>query len=184
MKPARALCLLLPLLSACTRPSGQDEAAAVDRMIEQRRAGPFEADTLSRNGAAMRTPPRGTVPADLPVRGSAQAPERALTDASARAFISAGPPSRVGDAGRMSFAIHCAACHGPGGRGESTIARNMTEPRPPSLLDERIRALSDSALTNRIVHGFGRMPPYASRLTPTEREAVVAFVRRLQGIAR
>lgn len=159
----RSLPLLL-LLAGCTRPSGQDETAAIERMIEQRRADPFEATDLFPDGAVMQTPPRGSVPADpLP-----------------RALAATTSPPRLHDVGRTTFAIHCAACHGPDGLGRSIVARNMTGTPPPSLLDDRVRALEDSALLNRIVHGLRRMPSYAPQLGPAERLAVVDYVRRLQ----
>ncbi len=47
--------------------------------------------------------------------------------------------------GKERFEIHCAACRGVAGDGESEVARNMTL-RPPSLVD-RVQAFRPAAST-------------------------------------
>jgi mono/diheme cytochrome c family protein len=53
-------------------------------------------------------------------------------------------------------------------------------PAPPSYHETRLRAASDQHLYDVITHGWGVMYPYADRVTPADREAIVAYVRALQ----
>jgi mono/diheme cytochrome c family protein len=160
------------LLTACERPAGQEGAIALERMIDQPRADAFDTSAVFADGKVLQTPPRGTVPAS-----AAGTIDRipAASDTGAASAQSIVPA-------RTTFEIHCAACHGLEGDGNSIVARNMEPPLPPSLLSEQVRALADTALLNRIVHGFGRMPSYASRLRPAERMAVIRYVRQLQAV--
>jgi hypothetical protein len=53
-------------------------------------------------------------------------------------------------------------------------------PRPPSLHDERGRALTDQHLFDVIGNGFGVMYAYGDRVQPRDRWAVIAYIRALQ----
>jgi mono/diheme cytochrome c family protein len=85
--------------------------------------------------------------------------------------------------GQSRFGIYCAVCHGVLGDGESTVAKNMVECPPPSLLSAAVRALPPATLYQVITDGFGRMPPYAAELPADQRWAVIAYVRQLQSRA-
>jgi hypothetical protein len=52
--------------------------------------------------------------------------------------------------------------------------------RPPSLLEPRIRALSDAQLSEVIARGYGLMASYENELPEEDRAATVAYVRALQ----
>jgi mono/diheme cytochrome c family protein len=80
--------------------------------------------------------------------------------------------------GQESFDIYCATCHGVLGDGVSQVARNMGLREPPSLVD--LPAYPDGYYFDVISQGYGLMPPYAEKLTPEQRWAVVAYVRALQ----
>jgi mono/diheme cytochrome c family protein len=82
--------------------------------------------------------------------------------------------------GRSHFETICAACHGIRGDGDSVVAGKMILRLPPSLLEPRIRALSDEQLSEVIARGYGLMPPYANALPEEDRWATVAYVRALQ----
>jgi mono/diheme cytochrome c family protein len=60
----------------------------------------------------------------------------------------------------------------------------MDPPAPPALTSARVRALTDQQLYAVITDGFGRMPSYASQLSPADRAAVVAYVRELEALPR
>ncbi len=51
---------------------------------------------------------------------------------------------------------------------------------PLSLLEPRVRALSDARLAEIIGRGYGLMPPFANALPYDERFATVAYVRALE----
>lgn len=83
-------------------------------------------------------------------------------------------------AGRKQFEIVCAACHGLLGDGRSMVATNMSLMAPPSFHSEKLRGKPDGYFFQVITHGYGAMPEFAWRMTPTERWAIVAYVRALQ----
>lgn len=81
--------------------------------------------------------------------------------------------------GRERFDIYCAPCHSRAGDGDGMIARRGF-PAPPSYHTERLRNAPDSHLYQVISDGYGVMYPYADRITPHDRWAIVAYIRALQ----
>jgi mono/diheme cytochrome c family protein len=94
----------------------------------------------------------------------------------------------LADQGRARFEVFCAPCHGLLANGEAVVARKMLLRPPPDLLvaKERGRTLASGELPRPLgfyfsvmTHGYGLMPSYADTLNPTERWAVVAYLRAL-----
>jgi mono/diheme cytochrome c family protein len=81
--------------------------------------------------------------------------------------------------GRDRFTIYCAPCHGALGDGNG-ITKQYGMGATPSYHDDRIRGLADGEIYNTITNGKGTMLPYADKLVPQDRWAVVAYVRALQ----
>jgi mono/diheme cytochrome c family protein len=81
--------------------------------------------------------------------------------------------------GQERFGIYCAPCHGPTGDGDGLIVRKGF-PAPPSYHIDRLRTVDDRHLFDVISHGYGLMYPFADRLSPAERWAVVSYIRTLQ----
>lgn len=81
--------------------------------------------------------------------------------------------------GRDRFTIYCAPCHGALGDGNG-ITKAYGMGATPSYHDDRIRNLADGEIYNTITNGKGTMLPYADKLVPQDRWAVVAYVRALQ----
>ncbi len=135
----------------------------IDPMEAQPKLRPFAASRLFADASAMRSPPAGTVPM-----------ERTL-DESAPTFNAADLAL-----GREKFDIVCAACHGLVGDGDSVVATKMSLRPPPSLHEDRIRALTSDYLYAVIRDGYGLMPRYSDRLSVHERWQVVAYLRALQ----
>ena len=81
--------------------------------------------------------------------------------------------------GRDRFKIYCAVCHGEDGYGAGIVVRRGF-PAPPSYHDDRLRAAPDGHLFDVITRGYGVMLPYADRLAPRDRWAIVGYVRALQ----
>lgn len=138
-----------------------------ERMRSQPRYEPYGTSAYFADGMAMRIPPSGTVPREM---------ETAANDS--LAVMSPSPTMLARGANR--FHIFCAVCHGERGDGASIVAHNMDEPKPPSLLTPRARALPPEQLAAIITLGLGRMPPYAAELSGSDRWAVVAYLRELQ----
>jgi mono/diheme cytochrome c family protein len=148
------------------------------RMIDQPRPVAFGASDLFADGRAMRPVPLGAVPrgwiADR-ARREGRGPDGRELDT---------VPLPITDAllarGRDRFAIVCATCHGPDGRGDGAVARAMQRRPPPSLLAPRIVARSPGAIYRAITDGYGLMPSSAALLTVDDRWAVIAFLRTLE----
>jgi mono/diheme cytochrome c family protein len=76
------------------------------------------------------------------------------------------------------FARHCAKCHGKDGRAKGTRARakrtrNLTDPQwQDRVTDERI--------FNTINNGKKRMPGFGKKLSESEVDSLVQYVRGLQ----
>lgn len=154
----RGLC---PLLVAALALAGCDESQvahepdfSLARMQEQPRVDPFD--------DGMRAPPPFTVAQG----GLPHSPPTVTRELVAR--------------GRRSFETLCAACHGVRGDGRSVVSTKMLLRPPPSLLEPRIRGLSDEQIEEVIARGYGLMPPFAYALDEDDRFATVAYVRALE----
>lgn len=151
---ARAL-LLLIALSACR-----------EDMEQQRKFTYLEPSTLWADGASARPSVEGTV-----ARGAVKAAEEA-----------AAPPPVTADLvalGRERFDIFCSVCHGLTGEGDGRVVQRGF-PSPPSYLSARLRAAPAQHFFDVMTHGYGVMYPYADRVPPQERWAIVAYIRALQ----
>ena len=81
--------------------------------------------------------------------------------------------------GENRYSIYCAPCHGALGDGNGITKRyGMTV--TPSFHDDRLRNMPEGEIFNTITHGKNTMMPYGDKLTPSERWAVVSYVRALQ----
>jgi mono/diheme cytochrome c family protein len=81
--------------------------------------------------------------------------------------------------GRERFDIFCAPCHSIAGDGDGMIARRGF-PHPPSFHTDRLREVSDAHIYAVITEGYGAMHSYATRVPPSDRLAIVAYIRVLQ----
>jgi mono/diheme cytochrome c family protein len=129
-----------------------------------------------RNGLVVAVPPAG------PVSG---------VDAQGQPLARGGPAAASGYAnplpitpqllarGQDRFNIYCAPCHSRAGDGDGMIARRGF-PAPPSYHTARLREAPDSHFYQVITKGYGVMYPYADRVAPHDRWAIVAYIRALQ----
>jgi high-affinity iron transporter len=98
------------------------------------------------------------------------------------------PEHRGGDgtAPPEAFVARCSACHGPRGHGDGVAASGFN-PRPPDFRDARWqKQASDGELRDVILHGGparGRsaVMPANPGLSPSEVDAIVAFIRGESG---
>lgn len=81
--------------------------------------------------------------------------------------------------GRERFNIYCAPCHSRVGDGDGMIARRGF-PSPPSYHTDALRNAPDRHFYQVISDGYGVMYPYADRVDPHDRWAIVAYIRALQ----
>lgn len=81
--------------------------------------------------------------------------------------------------GEERFNIYCAPCHSIAGDGDGMVARRGF-PHPPPFHTNALRQAPDSHFYDVITHGYGIMYPYAQRVEPQDRWAIVAYIRALQ----
>jgi len=125
-------------------------------------------DASSSMGAAA---PRPAAPQALPI-GGALAPAPAAADA-LRDPLQASTAQRGG----VLYAIYCAPCHGPSGKGDGPVAKYYVP--VGDLTKDDVQRHTDGWLYGVIVNGTGKMPRYSHELGLVERWEVVRFVRQL-----
>lgn len=81
--------------------------------------------------------------------------------------------------GRDRYSIYCQPCHGALGDGNG-VTKRYGMGATPSYHDDRLRSMAEGELYNTISNGKNTMLPYADKLVPEDRWAVVAYVRALQ----
>ncbi|WP_437629471.1 c-type cytochrome [Sorangium sp. So ce854] len=174
---AAAICVGCTPATPEVEEPGEADALDLERMIRQKRYAPYEPAEVFEDGAVMRRPPDGTVPHDR-VTG-----DPGLTRGVAGgAYIDRIPipvTLELVQYGQGRYEIFCGACHGVAGDGESVVARNMTQRRPPSLVDARVQAFPPGRVYQVIVEGYGLMRSYEPNIPLRERWAIVAYVKAL-----
>ena len=154
-------------------------------MYDQPRYKTFGAGPLFDDGASARVPPAGSQPrARGPFSGSSSG--RVGEQAVRTDLAAAGAPSNPYPAdlallqrGRDRYMIYCMPCHSPAGDGDGMVVRRGF-PAPPTYHQDRLRAAPDRHFYDVITNGYGVMVPYADRIEPADRWAIVAFIRALQ----
>lgn len=81
--------------------------------------------------------------------------------------------------GRERYDIYCAPCHGAGGDGNG-VTTKFGMAAVAKLHDERLITMTDGEIFQTITAGKNLMGPYADKLEPADRWAVIAYVRALQ----
>lgn len=177
--------------------------SSVRDMYRQPRDRPLGESPLFEDGRAARPPVAGTVarsqgyragsssgrfgeqplPTDVPAPLPLDEHGRPLAAAPADIPPPLDNPRPVTAAlltrGRERYDIYCAPCHSPVGDGDGMIVRRGF-PAPPSFHTARLRRAPDGHFFRVITHGYGAMYPYADRVSPDDRWAIVAYIRALQ----
>lgn len=163
-------------------------------MKRQPKFRPQSASVFFADGRADRLPPPGTVQAEAPT-GYVTAGERTANQLylnepfnhgkNAQGQFAAGFPAGVTvdraflELGRARYTVYCAPCHGTVGDGNG-ITKQYGMGATPTYHDDRLRKMPEGEIFNTITNGKNNMLPYADKLVPNERWAVVAYVRALQ----
>jgi mono/diheme cytochrome c family protein len=109
----------------------------------------------------------------IPVKGFDPAETRALSAAEAKEARRV-----VLERGRERFNIYCTPCHSRLGDGTGMIVQRGFS-KPPSLHEPRLREAPAGHFFHVITNGYGAMYSYASRVGPSDRWAIVAYIRAL-----
>ena len=154
-------------------------------MYDQPKYKPMARSDLFDNGTSARVPPEGTVAhAQGPFSGTSSG--RVGIDevqGAAAALAAQSMPYPVTRElllrGQERYSIYCLPCHSPVGDGDGLIARRGF-PHPPSYHTDRLRQAPDRHFFDVMTNGYGIMYPYADRVEPEDRWAIVAYIRALQ----
>jgi mono/diheme cytochrome c family protein len=163
--------LLLPVLMAgCTR--------VTNDMADQPRYDPAGSSPAFADRQATRPPVPGTV---THARGDVAAMSSGRAELTEEAAAVAQPPDSEGQRlrGHERYEIYCLPCHGARGAGDGEVVRRGF-PAPPPFASAALRAVPDARLYDVILHGSGRMYPFADRVSPADAWAIVAYLRVLQ----
>jgi mono/diheme cytochrome c family protein len=132
------------------------------------------------DGRADRVPVAGTVQ-----RGMLRENDHLNHGKNADDSFARGYPSDVTvdfkllERGQDRYTIYCAPCHGNVGDGNG-ITKKYGMGSTPTYHDDRLRQMTEGELFNTITLGKNTMYPYADKLAPADRWAVIAYVRALQ----
>ncbi len=151
---AAAALSTLTALSACKR---QD-------MYTQQHTRTWDHSAFFDDAASMRKPVAGTVARNMP-----------NPPVAAPSIVDAALLAR----GAERFAIFCTPCHGGAGNGEGMIVQRGF-PHPPSFVEGRLRQADAGLFYDAITHGYGAMYSFADRVPPSDRWAIIAYIRALQ----
>lgn len=148
-----ALCVLVAL-AACKR---QD-------MYTQDSSRTWDRNAFFADGSSMRHPVANTVARDAP-NGPVPAPK--VIDA------------KLLERGQERYSIFCTPCHGRAANGEGMIVQRGFA-QPPSFVDGDLRTAKAQVFYDAITDGYGAMYSYATRVSPADRWAIIAYIRALQ----
>lgn len=85
--------------------------------------------------------------------------------------------SLAADTGPEIFKSKCQMCHGPNGDASTTMAKNM---KLRDMGSADVQKQSDSDLKNTIEKGKGKMPAFGSKLSSTQIDDLVKYIRSLK----
>jgi len=169
----------LALLIGCQgTPSSKPPIHLNPNMDDQEKYEPYEASQFFADGAAMRTPPEGTI-----ARGELHEDVPYYTGFQRDTFYVETAPVAATmpelQRGRERYDIYCSPCHGRTGDGRGIVVTRGYPP-PPTYHDERLRGVPDGYIFNVITNGIRNMPSYRHQIPVDDRWAIVLYLRALQ----
>ena len=81
--------------------------------------------------------------------------------------------------GQQRFNIYCSPCHSRAGDGNGMVVQRGF-PHPPSYFADNLVKAPNQHFYDVITNGYGAMFPYAARVAPADRWAIIAYIRALQ----
>jgi hypothetical protein len=152
-------------------------AACNQQMNNEPRYDPLESSDFFADGMTARSRVPGTI-----AREHLRIDEAFFTGKSGGRPVEAFPfpvTRATLQRGRERFDIFCSPCHGRLGHGDGmVVSRGFRS--PPSYHLDRLREAPIGHFVDVMSSGFGAMASYASRVPPSDRWAIAAYIRALQ----
>jgi mono/diheme cytochrome c family protein len=146
-------------------------------MDDQPKVLPQTASTFFYDGQSMRQPVPGTIPV-----GGLKEDTAFFTGKGADGRFVETVPVPINEAlierGRQRYVIYCQPCHDARGDGKGILFQRGNIPTA-SLHQEKVRLYRDGYLFDVITNGFGLMAGYKWPIPPSDRWAIIAYVREL-----
>jgi mono/diheme cytochrome c family protein len=166
-------------LSGCGAHGNSPNVELLQDMFESPAVKAQEYDESSPNHSGMRVPPENTVPVGFTpykYKGNVEGASKSLQNP-----LAGNMSPDVLVVGQKYFETNCMVCHGQkaAGNPDSNVVKNMAL-KPPSLLSDKVRGLTDGHIYHIISEGQGVMGPYASHVPQASRWQVVNYIRFLQ----
>ena len=168
--------IALLFLTSCSRDRSKPNIQYMPDMYKTIPYEPYGINTAMKDGMAAQTPPvgtiaRGKIPFEIPegldgynlAKESLHSP---LEKSSANV-----------EAGKKSFNIYCAICHGEKGDGQGNLVKRQKFFGVPNFKD---RDINEGSIYHVIYYGRNMMGSHASQLTEKERWQVVQYVQKLK----
>lgn len=178
--PALILGLATSVLTGCQGGDNKTNIELIQDMYESPAIKAQEYDQDSPNHAGMRVPPENTVPVGF-------TPYKYGTNVDLAAKELKNPLAtetpEVLTTGIKYFNQNCAVCHGfhgEGGEAAKSVVAGFMALKPPSLMSDKVRNMTDGNIYHIITMGQGLMGPYASHIPQNFRWQVVTYIRQLQ----
>jgi mono/diheme cytochrome c family protein len=147
-------------------------------MDDQPKVLPQTASKFFYDGASMRQPVPGTVPI-----GGLNEDEAFFTGKGADGKFVATIPVKVDEAflerGRQRYVIYCQPCHDARGDGKGILFQRGNVPTA-SFHQDKILKYPDGFVFEIITNGLALMPAYRWPIPPSDRWAIIAYVRELE----
>jgi cytochrome c6 len=83
----------------------------------------------------------------------------------------------LAQSGADTYKLHCAACHGARGAGDTIFGKNLNL---RDLRSDEVQKQSDGELAAVISKGKNRMPPFGRKLSAQQIVDVVKYIRSLK----
>ena len=136
------------------------------------------ASTFFYDGASMRQPVPGTVAIDGLKEDAAF-----FTGKGADGQFVATIPVTMDEAflerGRQRYVIYCQPCHDARGDGKGILFQRGNVPTA-SFHDDKILKYADGQIFDIMTNGMGLMPAYRWPIPPSDRWAIIAYIRELE----
>ena len=173
-------------LSSCTSERTelhkQPNIEVIQDMMDQPAMQPQDEDPSHPGVPASRLPPEGAIPVGYVPYKYKGKPQEAAANLKNPLAEQASP--EILALGQRNYETYCLVCHGVRGLGDGPVSVKMSL-KPPSLVSDKVRTMTDGGIFHIITDGQGVMASYAYQLVnEKERWAVVNYVRSLQKLTQ